>query len=163
MPHGDHWRPVGAIYRCTLMNSSHSSPKATIAITTQLGLSVPIIQAPMAGSQASPQAIALAAAGAMGSLPGASLAPQALRDEVRAVRAARRAQRQCQFLQPCDSAGGFGTRAGLARGAAAVQRGVRVDPANIPTGPGRLPFDDALWRSRQTVTTSKSTVTMSHT
>jgi nitronate monooxygenase len=88
MPHGDHWRPVGAIYRCTLMNSSHSSPKATIAITTQLGLSVPIIQAPMAGSQASPQAIAVAAAGAMGSLPGASLPPQALRDEVRAVRAA---------------------------------------------------------------------------
>ena len=55
---------------------------STQSFIARLGLSVPIVQAPMAGYQASPLAIAAARAGALGSLPGASLSPHALRDEV---------------------------------------------------------------------------------
>ncbi len=53
-----------------------------------LGTELPIIQAPMAGVQGSALAIAVCGAGGLGSLPGAMLAPQALRSELAAIRAA---------------------------------------------------------------------------
>ena len=48
---------------------------------------LPLIQAPMAGVQGSALAIAVANAGALGSLPCALLAPEALTRELQAVRA----------------------------------------------------------------------------
>lgn len=47
---------------------------------------LPIIQAPMAGAQLSALAIATSRAGALGSLPGAMLSLDALRDELRLMR-----------------------------------------------------------------------------
>jgi len=52
-----------------------------------LGIELPIIQAPMAGSQGSELAIAVANAGGLGSLPCAMLGPEALRAELGAMRA----------------------------------------------------------------------------
>src|SRR5215207_5924051 len=49
---------------------------------------LPIIQAPMAGSQGSALAIACANAGALGSMPAALVSPDVLRDELAAIRAA---------------------------------------------------------------------------
>src|SRR4051812_26125401 len=54
----------------------------------RLGLRHALIQAPMAGAQDHALAAAAMHAGALGSLPAALLAPQALRDEVMAARAA---------------------------------------------------------------------------
>ena len=53
-----------------------------------LGTELPLIQAPMAGVQASTLALAVGAAGGLGSLPCAMLAPDALRRELDALRAA---------------------------------------------------------------------------
>jgi nitronate monooxygenase len=51
-------------------------------LTTLLGITHPIIQAPMAGVQTSALAIAVSAAGALGSLPCAMLSHDALRSEL---------------------------------------------------------------------------------
>src|ERR1043165_2796151 len=56
-------------------------------LQSQLGVALPIIQAPMAGVQGSALAIAVANAGGLGSLPCAMLSPDALRAELLAVRA----------------------------------------------------------------------------
>ena len=108
----------------------------------RLGLSVPIIQAPMAGFQTSPLAIAVGQAGALGSLPGASLTPQALRDEVKVVRAHGARAVNLNFFshsQPdADPAREQAWRAALQP----YYDEFGLDPANIPGGPGRLPFGD---------------------
>jgi nitronate monooxygenase len=51
------------------------------------GIEIPIVQAPMAGAQGSALAAAVAAAGGLGSLPCATLAPDRIRAEVAAIRA----------------------------------------------------------------------------
>ena len=52
------------------------------------GVNLPIIQAPMAGAQASALALAVAQAGGLGSLPCAMLSSQVMREEVAALQAA---------------------------------------------------------------------------
>jgi nitronate monooxygenase len=52
-----------------------------------LRIELPIIQAPMAGVQGSALAIAVANAGGLGSLPCAMLGPDAIRQELAAIRA----------------------------------------------------------------------------
>jgi nitronate monooxygenase len=51
------------------------------------GIRLPLIQAPMAGSQGSELAIAVSNAGGLGSLPCTMLAPEGMRAELRAIRA----------------------------------------------------------------------------
>src|SRR5262249_35508873 len=58
-----------------------------MTLSTLLGIELPIIQAPMAGVQGSALAIAVSNAGGLGSLPGAMLSMEALRAELRAIRA----------------------------------------------------------------------------
>lgn len=53
-----------------------------------LGIELPLIQAPMAGSQGSELAVAVSKAGGLGSLPCAMLGPQKLRAELDAIRSA---------------------------------------------------------------------------
>ncbi len=55
-----------------------------------LGTELPIIQAPMAGSQGSALAVAVSNAGGLGSLPGAMLGVDALRAEIAAIKAQTR-------------------------------------------------------------------------
>jgi nitronate monooxygenase len=60
---------------------------AQTPLAARLGLRWPIIQAPMAGGTSTPEmAIACCEAGALGSIGGAYLAPEALRAQLRAVR-----------------------------------------------------------------------------
>ena len=54
-------------------------------LASQLGVARPLIQAPMAGAQGSALAIAVSNAGGLGSLPGAMLTPDGLRDEIAAI------------------------------------------------------------------------------
>ncbi|GAB3318694.1 nitronate monooxygenase [Larkinella ripae] len=51
-----------------------------------LGIDLPIIQAPMAGSVGSRMVVAVSAAGGLGSLPGALLTAEQIRDEFRTIR-----------------------------------------------------------------------------
>jgi nitronate monooxygenase len=58
------------------------------SITQLLGIDLPVIQAPMAGVQSSRLAIAVSNAGGLGSLPCATLSPDAMRSELAAIVAA---------------------------------------------------------------------------
>ncbi|MDM4766541.1 nitronate monooxygenase [Pelomonas sp. SE-A7] len=109
-----------------------------------LGCELPLIQAPMAGSQTSRLAIAVCQAGAIGSLPAAMLSPDRLRAELQALRAATdkpfnlnffchrppppNAEREAQWL---SRLGPYYAEHGIAA-------------ASIPHGPGRAPFSAEL-------------------
>lgn len=101
---------------------------------------LPIIQAPMAGSQGSKLAIAVARAGGLGTLPCAMLSLDALRAELQAIRAATSAPLNVNFFchtppQP-DAAREAAWRAILAP----YYREFGIDPDSIQPGPGRNPF-----------------------
>jgi nitronate monooxygenase len=105
-----------------------------------LGTELPIIQAPMAGVQGSALAIAVSNAGGLGSLPAAMLSPEALLKELNAIKAQTSRPYNVNFFchqQPTPDA---------AREAAWRQRlspyyeAFGLDIANIPAGPGRMPF-----------------------
>jgi len=108
-----------------------------------LGIELPLIQAPMAGVQDSALAIAVSNAGGLGSLPCAMLGPEAMRAELTKIRAQMTRPYNVNFFchrPPAPDA----TREALWRQSLAhYYREFDVDPASIPAGPGRLPFDAA--------------------
>ena len=121
----------------------------TDALRAALGCAHPLIQAPLAGAQGSALAIAVSRAGGLGSMPAAMLGPQALRAELDALRASG---------QPCnlnffahtppelDGPQGQANQAALAAWHARLRphfEALGLDAAQIPTGPGRRPFDEA--------------------
>src|SRR5262245_19508475 len=58
-----------------------------MTLRSLVGIDLPIIQAPMAGAQGSALAVAVSNAGGLGSLPGALLSPDVLRQELAAIQA----------------------------------------------------------------------------
>lgn len=106
------------------------------------GVPLPLIQAPMAGAQDARLAIAVGAAGALGSLPAAMLPPDALERELAALQAAGGPYNVNFFAHvppAADAAVEARWRARLAPFAAELG----VDLAQVPAGPGRRPFDAA--------------------
>ncbi len=104
------------------------------------GISVPIIQAPMAGVQGSALAVAVSDAGGLGSLPCAMLGHDAIRSELTAIRA--------QTAKPYNVNFFCHTPPDPSPEREAVWRAVLttyfaelgIDAGGIPAGPGRLPF-----------------------
>jgi nitronate monooxygenase len=107
----------------------------------RLGLDLPVIQAPMAGSQGSALGIAVSNAGGLGSLPCATLGLDAMRTELTAITAATTRPFNVNFfchVQPPPDL------AREARWKAALEpyyRELGIDPDRIAPGPGRMPFD----------------------
>jgi len=109
-----------------------------------LGVELPIIQAPMAGVQGSALAVAVSNAGGLGSLPCAMLGPDALRDELAAIRAGTQRPFNVNFFchvppEP-DAAREARWRALLAP----YHAELGLDPAAVPPGPVRAPFSDDI-------------------
>lgn len=105
------------------------------------GLALPLVQAPMAGSQGSTLALAVCQAGALGSLPAAMLSPEALAQELEKLTAAGRTYNVnffCHQPPAPDAAREAGWRAAL--GPYYAEAG--IDASGIPAGPGRKAFDD---------------------
>ena len=115
-----------------------------MSILTQLfGIELPIIQAPMAGVQASRLALAVSAAGGLGSLPCALLSLGKLREELTALRAASAKPVNVNFFchaeAPSDAQADTRWRAALAP----YYREFGLDEA-APTAAGsRAPFSAA--------------------
>ena len=105
-----------------------------------LGTEWPLIQAPMAGAQGSAMAIAVCNAGALGSLPCAMLSPEALRDELTALK--NGTDRPFNVNYFCHSP----PHPDLAREAlwrqtlAPYYAEVGLDINAVPAGTGRVPF-----------------------
>ena len=108
-----------------------------------LGVELPIVQAPMAGVQASALAIAVSNAGGLGSLPCALLSPEAMRRELQAIREQTDRPFNVNFFchtQPAaDPVRDTVWRATLSR--YYEEFGLGID--TIPADAGRAAFDEA--------------------
>jgi nitronate monooxygenase len=109
-----------------------------------LGVELPVIQAPMAGVQVSALAIAVSAAGGLGSLPCAVLDDAASRREIGAIRAADPSGSFnlnffCHRPPVADPAREAAWRSALAP----YYREFGLDIDAVPAHPGRYPFDAA--------------------
>jgi nitronate monooxygenase len=111
-----------------------------MSFAASLGLRYPLIQAPMAGVQLSRLTIAVCEAGGLGSLPCAMLAPDAMRKELEAVRAATPAPYNVNFFCHEPFAASAEREARWRRTLAPFYSEFGIDPESIPAGPGRLPF-----------------------
>lgn len=114
----------------------------TTTVQQLFGIDLPILQAPMAGVQASRLALAVSAVGGLGALPCAMLAPAALRDEAAALAASGRPYNLnffCHTMPAPDAAREATWRDALAP----YYREFGIEPPPAAPGPGRAPFDAA--------------------
>jgi nitronate monooxygenase len=108
----------------------------------RLGVRLPIVQAPMAGSQGSELALAVAASGGLGSLPCAMLSPDALQRELTRLAAAGAGPINlnffCHAAPPIDPA----REAAFLRSLEPYYQELGVTPGGAAAGPSRAPFDE---------------------
>lgn len=105
------------------------------------GIELPIIQAPMAGSQGSALAIAVANAGGLGSLPCAMLSVDGIRSEVAAIRAQTDKPFNLNFFCHTTPVPDIQREAAWRMKFAAYYQEYGIDAASIAAGPGRNPFN----------------------
>lgn len=107
-------------------------------------ISLPVIQAPMAGSQNHQLAAAVSEAGGLGSIPAGMLNAETLDAELTAIATLTRKPYNVNFFchqTPTEDAAR--TEAWLALLAPYLKE-LAIDPASIPTGATRKPFDAAM-------------------
>lgn len=105
------------------------------------GVELPIIQAPMAGAQASAMAIAVSNAGGLGSLPCAMLDAAGMRKELRAIAAATDKPVNVNFFCHEQPVADAGREAAWRAKLAPYYSQFGIDAATIPVGPGRAAFN----------------------
>lgn len=117
---------------------------STADFTARLGLSLPIVQAPMAGVQGSALAVAVSKAGGLGSLPCATLSVEQVRSELAAIRSQTdkpfNVNFFCHTAPVPDPAREARWRAVLAP----YYVECNIDAEALPDVPGRAPFDAAM-------------------
>src|SRR5689334_18419611 len=111
-------------------------------ITELLGIELPIIQAPMAGVQASALAIAVSNAGGLGSLPCAMLSMQAMRRELTAMREQTTRPFAVNFFCHHDPTPDEVRETEWRALLAPYYRELGLDPSAPHTAPARRPFSD---------------------
>ncbi len=113
-------------------------------LARSLGLALPVIQAPMAGSQDHRLSAAVAQAGGLGSLPAAMLTPEALAAELQAHRNLCSGPVQVNFFchtpPPDPGAAAHAAWEALLR---PWYHRWKLPDGPMPRGAGRQPFDDA--------------------
>jgi nitronate monooxygenase len=113
----------------------------TQAFREAFGLAIPIVQAPMAGSNGATLAAAVSGAGGMGSLPCAMLSPDRIREEIAAIRSATANPFNINFFTHTDP---LPDEAAQARWRARLRPyydEMGSDPNALTNAPGRRPFD----------------------
>ncbi len=105
-----------------------------------LGIDLPIVQAPMAGVQGSPLAVAVSSAGGLGSLPCAMLGLDAIRKELETIRAQTSAPFNVNFFCHVAPVPDAQREAGWRSTLAPYFAEFGIDAASIAQGPGRAPF-----------------------
>jgi len=105
---------------------------------------LPLIQAPMAGAQGSALAIAVANSGALGSLPCAMLAPDALTRELEALRVGTTRPVNLNFFCHTPPEPDAAREAAWRRLLAPFYAEAGLDIESVPAGAGRVPFSHAI-------------------
>ncbi len=108
-----------------------------------LGTALPVIQAPMAGAQGSALAIAVSNAGGLGSLPGAMLTPDGLRDEIATIATHTSTPYNVNFFCHTPPIPDADREARWRDMLAPYYRELGIDLQAIQSLPGRAPFDHA--------------------
>jgi nitronate monooxygenase len=111
-----------------------------MSVQSLLGVELPIIQAPMAGVQGSALAVAVSRAGGLGSLPCALLSPDALRQELAAIRAQTAKPINVNFFCHTPPAPSAAREAAWRAALAPYYAELGVDAGTIAEGAGRAPF-----------------------
>src|SRR3954469_12712621 len=109
-------------------------------LKTLLGVELPIIQAPMAGVQGSGLALAVAGAGALGSLPCAMLSLEGLRAELADIKARTTRPINVNFFCHASPAPNAEREAAWRRTLQPYYQELGLDPSAFSPGPGRAPF-----------------------
>ena len=109
-----------------------------------LNIERPLIQAPMAGVQGSALAIAVSNTGALGSLPCAMLAPDALTRELQALQAGTTQPVNLNFFCHTPPEPDAAREAAWRRLLAPFYTEVGLDIEAVPAGAGRVPFSHAM-------------------
>jgi nitronate monooxygenase len=107
-----------------------------------LGVSLPVIQAPMASVQGSALTVAVSNAGGLGSLPGALLGLEALRRELEAIRAQTAHPYNVNFFCHAQPQPSFEREAAWRTVLARYFAEFDIDPGTIESGSGRLSFSN---------------------
>ena len=105
-----------------------------------LGIELPIIQAPMAGTQVSALAVAVSNAGGLGSLPCATLSLDAMRKELAAIKAKTSKPYNVNFFCHAPPTPSAEREAAWRAALAPYYQEYEIDADSIPAGPGRAPF-----------------------
>jgi nitronate monooxygenase len=105
---------------------------------------LPIVQAPMAGSQGPDLCVAVCEAGGLGSIPCAMLTPQLLREQIAQIRAGTKAPFNVNFFAHTPPAPDPGRESAWLQRLGGYYAQAGIDPATIPQGPGRAPYDEAM-------------------
>jgi nitronate monooxygenase len=106
--------------------------------------SLPIVQAPMAGSQGPDLCIAVCNAGGLGSIPCAMLTPDVLRAQIAQIRAGAQAPFNVNFFAHTPPQSDEPREKAWLNKLGAYYAEAGIDPAAIPQGPGRAPYDEAM-------------------
>ena len=115
----------------------------TAALCELLGITLPVIQAPMAGAQGSALTLAVSSVGALGSLPCAMLTPAQIVAELQRLHEAKRPYNLNFFVH--QSAAPDAARESMWRAALApYAHELGVDLAAVPAGAARSPFSHEL-------------------
>jgi len=107
----------------------------------RLGMELPVVQAPMAGVQDERLAIAVNEAGGLGSLPCAMLAPDGMRDALRAIRLRTTRAVNVNFFCHAPPVPDPGREAAWRRLLAPYYAEFGIDPGTAVEGAQRKPFD----------------------
>jgi nitronate monooxygenase len=107
------------------------------------GIRLPVIQAPMAGSQGSELAIAVSNAGGLGSLPCAMLTPDGMRVELQAIRAATERSFNVNFFCHTPPTADANREAAWRKLLAPYFKEFGIDPCERSSGVLRAPFSAA--------------------
>lgn len=110
----------------------------------RIGLELPVVQAPMAGSQGSALTVAVSNAGGLGSLPCAILEPDALARELAAIKDRTTRPYNVNFFCHAEPMPQPHREAAWQRTLAPYYEELQIDPSVVPAGPARAPFDRAL-------------------
>jgi len=105
-----------------------------------LGIDLPIIQAPMAGSQGSALAVAVSNAGGLGSLPCAMLSIDAMRDELATIKKQTDKPHNVNFFCHQTPTPSAEREAAWRAALAPYYKEFGIDGNSIPAGPGRAAF-----------------------
>jgi nitronate monooxygenase len=110
-------------------------------ITTLLGTPYPLIQAPMAGITTPEMAAAVSEAGALGSLGGAMLSPEKLREQIDAVRSVTHAPLNVNLFAPVPQSDPGDSIEEMLQALAPWRESLGLGPPTPPRRPGHTAED----------------------